>query len=83
MQSVILSFNLCTTGGEERGKTTFCHQELTQTHYILKDQAVLLDLRQCQRCCNIPSIPYHFPGDLERSGFQGHCSVGHTTATWM
>lgn len=80
MQNVILACNLHTTRGEEGRKTGFCDQELTQKHYISKDQAVLPEPRLCQICCNIPSIPYQVPGDLEQSVFQGHCSLGHTQA---
>ena len=80
MQNVILACNLHTTRGEERRKTTFCHQELTHKHYSSKDQTVLLEPRLCRRCCNILSTPYQFPGDLEQSVFQDHCSLGHTQA---
>lgn len=44
MQNVILACNSHTTGGEE-GSKTFCDQELTQKHYISKDQVVLLEPR--------------------------------------
>lgn len=78
MQNVILACNLHTTSGEEGRKTTLCDQELTQRCYISKDQAVLLEPRLGQRCGSIHSVPYQFPGDLDQSVFQGHCSLGHT-----
>lgn len=86
MQTVIRARNLHITRGEEARKTTFCDQELTQKHCILKDQAVLLDPRLCQRCCNIPSTPCQFLGILSNQFFRVivlQVILGHVIATWV